>query len=106
MSTEVHGGNSVAIRIADNGSGIKAEVQQQLFEPMFTTKLVVKNTGLALSISRQIIEEKHCGRLTCISSLGHGAEFLIEIPIKHLPMGWRPQTQANRGRFRFNADSQ
>ena len=39
MSTEVHGGNSVAIRIADNGSGIKAEVQQQLFEPMFTTKL-------------------------------------------------------------------
>ena len=75
MSTEVHGGNSVAIRIADNGSGIKAEVQQQLFEPMFTTKLVVKNTGLALSISRQIIEEKHCGRLTCISSLGHGAGF-------------------------------
>ena len=82
IRTEVHEGDSVAIRIADNGSGIKAEVQQRLFEPMFTTKPVGKGTGLGLSISRQIVEEKHCGRLTCISSLRGGAEFVIEIPIQ------------------------
>ena len=82
IRTEVHEGNSIAIRIADNGPGITQEVKQQLFEPMFTTKPVGKGTGLGLSISRQIVEEKHSGRLTCISSLGRGAEFVIEIPIK------------------------
>lgn len=93
IRTEVHGGDFVAIRIADNGLGITAEVQQRLFEPMFTTKPVGKGTGLGLSISRQITQEKHHGRLICISSPGQGTEFVIEIPIQHLPMGWRPQTQ-------------
>ena len=87
IRTEVHEGDFVVIRIVDNGSGITPEVQQRLFEPMFTTKPVGKGTGLGLSISRQIIQEKHRGRLLCISSPGQGTEFVIEIPIQHLPMG-------------------
>jgi signal transduction histidine kinase len=87
IRTEVHEGSFVVIRIADNGPGITAEVQQRLFEPMFTTKPVGKGTGLGLSISRQITQEKHHGRLLCISSPGQGTEFVIEIPIQHLPMG-------------------
>lgn len=93
IRTEVHEGSFVVIRIADNGPGITAEVQHRLFDPMFTTKPVGKGTGLGLSISRQITQEKHHGRLLCISSPGQGTEFVIEIPIQHLSVGWCPQTQ-------------
>jgi PAS domain S-box-containing protein len=72
----------IAIRIADSGSGIPEQVQQRLFDPFFTTKPVGKGTGLGLSISYQIVVEKHRGRLKCISALGEGTEFVIEIPLR------------------------
>jgi signal transduction histidine kinase len=59
------------------------KTQQQLFDPFFTTKAVGKGTGLGLAISYQIIVEKHGGHLRCNSAPGQGAEFVIEIPIKH-----------------------
>jgi signal transduction histidine kinase len=71
------------IRIADNGIGMTQKTQQQLFDPFFTTKAVGKGTGLGLAISYQIIVEKHGGHLRCNSAPGQGAEFVIEIPIKH-----------------------
>ncbi|WDD35371.1 sensor histidine kinase [Nostoc sp. UHCC 0926] len=37
---------------------------------------------MGLSISYQIITEKHGGSLQCISSPGQGAEFVIAIPIR------------------------
>ncbi len=82
IRTEVLEGNRVAIRIADSGPGIPEEVQQRIFEPFFTTKPVGKGTGIGLSISRQIVVEKHHGVFRCISAPGEGAEFVIEIPIR------------------------
>ncbi|MEH2434496.1 MAG: ATP-binding protein [Nostoc sp.] len=38
--------------------------------------------GMGLSISYQIITEKHGGSLQCISAPGQGAEFVIAIPIR------------------------
>ncbi|MEG4589530.1 AAA family ATPase [Microcoleus sp. MOSTC5] len=75
--------NQVEIRIADNGAGMTEEVSQKIFDPFFTTKRVGSGTGLGLAISYQIVVEKHHGKLTCISAPGNGAEFVIEIPIKH-----------------------
>lgn len=72
----------VVIRIADNGPGISEEVCRKLFDPFFTTKPVGKGPGLGLSISYQIVVEKHGGQLTCISEPGKGAEFLVMIPIQ------------------------
>ncbi|MCL1469832.1 PAS domain-containing sensor histidine kinase [Argonema antarcticum] len=71
----------VVIRIADNGPGMTEEVRSKLFDPFFTTKSVGRGMGLGLSISYQIVVEKHGGKLTCISEPGKGAEFSIEIPI-------------------------
>jgi signal transduction histidine kinase len=82
ISTQVKMENNVIISVKDNGPGIPNEVKQQVFDQFFTTKSVGKGTGLGLSISRQIVEEKHQGKLSCISILGEGTEFLIEIPIK------------------------
>ncbi|HEY9796397.1 MAG TPA: PAS domain S-box protein [Leptolyngbyaceae cyanobacterium] len=81
ISTEVQDGNTVVIRIADNGPGIPPEIQQHIFDPFFTTKPVGKGTGLGLSISYQIVVEKHGGQLKCFSTPGEGTEFLIELPV-------------------------
>jgi signal transduction histidine kinase len=72
----------VTIRISDNGPGMPEEVQQHLFEPMFTTKPIGKGTGLGMSISHQIITQKHQGKLHFHSKPGEGTEFVIEVPIQ------------------------
>ncbi len=81
IKTEIIDGDSVVIRIKDDGPGMTEEVRQRLFDAFFTTKPEGKGTGLGLSISHQIVVEKHGGKLECISVPGEGAEFLIEIPI-------------------------
>jgi signal transduction histidine kinase len=58
-------------------------VKKQLFDPFFTTKPIGKGTGLGLAISYQIVVEKHQGNLKCISEVGQGTQFIIEIPIIH-----------------------
>ncbi|WP_414564397.1 MULTISPECIES: response regulator [unclassified Anabaena] len=73
--------NHVLIRIKDNGVGMSADVQQNMFDYLFTTKPIGKGTGLGLSIARQIIVEKHQGTLVVNSLLGQGSEFVITIPI-------------------------
>ena len=82
IHTDIVKGNRVAIRIIDNASGIPEEIQKRIFEPFFTTKPAGKGTGLGMSISHQIITDKHDGSLRCISNPGKGTEFIIEIPIK------------------------
>lgn len=82
IRTEVIEDNSIAIRIADNGSGITEEAKQQLFEPRLTTKPTEKGTELGLFISRQIVMEKHGGQLTCRSTPDLGTEFIIEMPMR------------------------
>ncbi|MBE9041293.1 PAS domain S-box protein [Oscillatoriales cyanobacterium LEGE 11467] len=72
----------VTIRIVDNGPGIPQEIQSRIFDPFFTTKDIGKGTGLGMSISYQIVTEKHQGSLECISQLGRGTEFAIEIPVR------------------------
>ncbi|HBL10563.1 MAG TPA: hypothetical protein DD379_03975 [Cyanobacteria bacterium UBA11162] len=81
IRTEVKDSDWVRVAIADNGPGITPEVQPRIFDPFFTTKPVGSGTGLGLSISYQIIVEKHGGRLSCISAIGKGTTFLIEIPV-------------------------
>ncbi|WP_199337706.1 PAS domain S-box protein [Nostoc sp. FACHB-280] len=75
----------VKISIIDNGVGMSDEVRQKIFDPFFTSKPVGKGTGMGLSISYQIITNRHQGSLECISSPGKGAEFIITIPI-HLEL--------------------
>lgn len=82
ICTELVNHDRVAIRITDNGPGMSQDVQNRLFDPFFTTKEVGKGTGLGMSISYQIITERHKGVLQCWSEPGRGAEFWIEIPVQ------------------------
>lgn len=72
----------VEIRILDNGPGIPEKVKERIFDPFFTTKPIGKGTGMGLSISYQIIVEKHGGKLECVSNPNQGTEFVIQIPIQ------------------------
>ncbi|RCJ18703.1 hybrid sensor histidine kinase/response regulator [Nostoc sp. ATCC 43529] len=73
--------NHVLIRIKDNGVGMSPEVQQKIFDHLFTTKPVGQGTGLGLSIARQIVVEKHGGTMEVNSSPEQGSEFIIKLPI-------------------------
>ncbi|MCT7991308.1 PAS domain S-box protein [Laspinema olomoucense] len=75
-------GHRVQIAIADNGIGMKPEAISKIFDPFYTTKPIGKGTGLGLAISYEIIVEKHGGTMHCISELGKGTEFIIQIPLE------------------------
>jgi PAS domain S-box-containing protein len=80
IRTELVLENQVKISIKDNAEGIPESIRQRLFDPFFTTKPVGKGTGMGLSISYQIITERHGGKLQCISVPGEGTEFIILLP--------------------------
>ena len=74
--------NQIVISLADNGEGMTEEVKQRLFENFFTTKPVGQGTGLGMAITRDIIENKHGGKLSFESTEGKGTTFTLTIPIK------------------------
>ncbi|MEO8893372.1 MAG: GAF domain-containing protein [Coleofasciculaceae cyanobacterium] len=82
IKTELVNANLLRVKIIDNGLGIPEHIQHRLFDPFFTTKPVGKGTGMGMSISYQIITEKHKGQLLCNSKLGQGTTFIIEIPLQ------------------------
>ena len=81
IRTLVNDDRNLVVSIADNGLGMEQSVIDKIFDPFFTTKPVGKGTGLGLSISYAIVVEKHGGKLSCVSAIGEGTEFAIEIPI-------------------------
>ena len=73
-------GDSVEIRIRDNGTGIPPEVKEKMFNPFFTTKPVGEGTGLGLSISHDIIVKQHGGSIEVDTKPGEFTEFRIVLP--------------------------
>jgi signal transduction histidine kinase len=73
-------GNSVEIRIRDNGTGIPPEVKEKMFNPFFTTKPAGEGTGLGLSISHDIIVKQHLGSIEVDTEPGKFTEFRIILP--------------------------
>ena len=74
--------NMLKITIADNGEGMSDDVKQRLYENFFTTKPAGQGTGLGMAITRDIVENKHGGRLTFDTTCGEGTTFTITIPVK------------------------
>ena len=73
-------GDSVEIRIRDNGTGIPPEVKEKLFNPFFTTKPAGEGTGLGLSISHDIIVKQHGGSIEVDTQPGEFTEVRIILP--------------------------
>jgi two-component system, NtrC family, sensor kinase len=73
-------GNSVEIRIHDNGTGIPTDVKEKMFNPFFTTKPAGQGTGLGLSMSHDIIVKQHGGSIDVETEPGFFTEFKIVLP--------------------------
>jgi len=78
-------GERLRIIVADQGPGISAADQKKLFKKF--ARLSARPTGgetssgLGLAIVKRLVE-LCCGTITCESTLGAGATFRVELPIK------------------------
>ena len=69
--------------VADNGCGIPLELQEKVFQPLFTTKPVGIGTGLGLSICKELVTQ-FGGQLRLSSTPGEGTE--IELTLRRAPL--------------------
>lgn len=74
-------GNKVLITVKDNGAGIPKKVLDKIFQPFFTTKPTGQGTGLGLSMSFDIINKAHAGKIDVTTEEGVGSTFTIVLPI-------------------------
>ncbi len=74
----------ITISVRDDGGGIAPAAQAHIFDPFFTTKDVGKGTGLGLSVSYSIVA-RHNGSLHVESEPGHGATFVLRLPVQQPP---------------------
>ena len=73
-------GNSVELRLRDNGPGIPADMLGRFFEPYVTDK--PKGTGLGLAIVKKIVEE-HGGVVFAENPPQGGAAIVVRLPVEH-----------------------
>ena len=79
VHTEHSDGETICIRVADNGCGVAAENMPKLFREFFTTK-GLRGTGLGLPVSHKIVSQ-HGGRIAVRSGEGEGAVFSVYLPV-------------------------
>ena len=72
-------GQTVLVRIGDNGKGIADDIKERIFEPFFTTKPMGEGTGLGLHIAREIVQ-RHRGEISVESRPGHTV-FTVSLPL-------------------------
>src|SRR5580693_3707592 len=69
----------VVVEIADNGPGIRPEIEAHIFEPFFTTKGVGEGTGLGLDTVQRIVK-KHRGSIQ-VRSVPGDTRFQVWLPL-------------------------
>jgi signal transduction histidine kinase len=78
---------SAVLRIIDQGPGIPEEMREKIFDLYFTTKS--GGSGIGLAMTYRILQLHH-GSIELQSSEGHGAEFVLRIPLVNAESGRRP----------------
>jgi signal transduction histidine kinase len=73
-------GDRVEITIRDNGTGVRLDVKEKMFNPFFTTKPAGEGTGLGLSISHDIIVKQHGGSIEVETQPDEFTEIRVILP--------------------------
>ena len=77
--TAARRGDSVVVRVMDDGPGIAEENRAHVFDPFFTTKSASLNTGLGLDIARRFVHLND-GDIEFTSQPGHTV-FRVRLPV-------------------------
>ena len=70
--------NNVCISLKDNGPGIPAKLQEQIFDPFYTTR--TQGTGLGLAVVKAVAKA-HGGDVQLESKPSRGCVFQITLPL-------------------------
>jgi signal transduction histidine kinase len=82
-------GDLVRVLVRDDGAGIPQELLSRVFEPFFTSKPQGKGTGLGLAIAHGVVMRMG-GTIEVASAPGHGAAFIVVLPLRQRPLPGRP----------------
>jgi len=73
-------GSFAYLEVADTGCGMDEQVQQHLFEPFYTTKLMGRGLGMAVVLG---VVQAHQGAIFLQSEIGKGTTIRVLFPIAH-----------------------
>ena len=73
-----HDADNISISVNDNGTGIPADIQENVFDPFVTTR--PQGTGLGLAVVKSVVE-KHGGTINLVSTQEKGTKVTIIFPI-------------------------
>jgi len=75
------------LAVTDQGIGLSPEQQRRIFEKFerAVSERQYGGFGLGLWIVRQIVEA-HEGSILVASEMGKGSTFIVELPIRHVPV--------------------
>ena len=81
IDVEVEATGSVGrVSVRDDGPGVAAHLQTQLFEPGVSSK--TGGWGIGLALARRIVEQQHGGRVSYRpGEQGRGSVFVLELPL-------------------------
>jgi GAF domain-containing protein len=69
------------IEFTDNGCGVKSDLLERIFEPLFTTNQSSGGTGLGLAIVKQCITVVHRGEIEAVPNEPRGLRMIVRLPI-------------------------
>jgi signal transduction histidine kinase len=75
-------GDSLEVRIGDNGIGIVPGALERVFDPFFTTKPLGQAAGLGLTLANRVVRARG-GRIYVESTPGLGSTFTVALPVTH-----------------------
>jgi signal transduction histidine kinase len=76
-------GNSLEVRIRDNGPGIPSNIRNSVFDP-FVSSGKPNGTGLGLAIVSKIVQD-HFGKVVIEQTSEHGTTILVRLPLTQEP---------------------